>query len=189
MRQRLWGAAVLIALAVIFLPLLLDGAGSESRFRRVERLREEPPRIVGERDATSVARAPGTTDVAADRPDGRAGAESDIGVGEDDPPDIFREPPLSAARAIDERARREAGEAPRAWVIQAGSFREEDNAIAVRDRLRRAGYATFVSDASDATAPLFRVQVGPIVDEGRAERTREELTTLLGGEAIVVGWP
>ena len=46
LRQRLWGAAVLIALAVLVLPLLLDGAGSESRFRRVEKLREEPPRIV-----------------------------------------------------------------------------------------------------------------------------------------------
>lgn len=46
LRQRLWGAAVLIALLVIFLPLLLDGSGSESQYRRVERLRAEPPRII-----------------------------------------------------------------------------------------------------------------------------------------------
>jgi len=45
LRQRLWGA-IIIALAVIFLPLLLDGSGSESQFRRVERLREEPPRVI-----------------------------------------------------------------------------------------------------------------------------------------------
>ncbi len=38
-RQRLWGAAVFIAIMVIVLPLLLDGAGSESQFRRVEKLR------------------------------------------------------------------------------------------------------------------------------------------------------
>lgn len=47
LKRRLLGAAVLIALAVIFLPLLLDGSGSESSFRRVEKVREQPPRIIG----------------------------------------------------------------------------------------------------------------------------------------------
>ena len=46
LKRRLLGAAVFIALAVIILPLVLDGSGSESRFRRVEQLRQEPPRVI-----------------------------------------------------------------------------------------------------------------------------------------------
>lgn len=53
-RQRVWGAAVLLAIAVIALPFLLNGSGSESenKFRRVEKLREEPPKVV-DRDGVS----------------------------------------------------------------------------------------------------------------------------------------
>ena len=47
LKRKLLGAAVLLALSVIFLPLLLDGSGSESRFRRVENVRQEPPRVIG----------------------------------------------------------------------------------------------------------------------------------------------
>lgn len=248
LRQRLWGATVLIALAVIVLPLLLDGSGSESQFRRVERLREEPPRIVaggGAADATSAGAADrvpppdeaegsavvtGTPLTAASGDGATARAEAgaagagavgaagagaasagaasagaadagladagtgeapparspDIRVGEDDPPDYLGEraeetPPASA--------RRPDVELPRAWVVQAGSFRERANALAVRDRLRRAGHPTFVTDASASGPSLYRVQVGPMVDEVQAERLRDEVIALLGREAIVVAYP
>ncbi len=53
-KRKFLGAAVLLALSAIVLPLLLDGSGSESRFRRVETVRHEPPIIIsadGEREA------------------------------------------------------------------------------------------------------------------------------------------
>ncbi len=43
LKLRLIGAAVLIALAVIFLPLIFDGAGTESQFKSIESLEMEPP--------------------------------------------------------------------------------------------------------------------------------------------------
>lgn len=46
MKRRLLGASVLIIVAVIVLPLVLDGSGTESRFRRVEQVRQEPPVVL-----------------------------------------------------------------------------------------------------------------------------------------------
>lgn len=43
LKRRMLGAAVLIALAVIFLPLVFDGSGTESQFRSIEALQMEPP--------------------------------------------------------------------------------------------------------------------------------------------------
>jgi cell division septation protein DedD len=76
-----------------------------------------------------------------------------------------------------------------AWVVQAGSFREEANAVAVRDRLRRSGYPSFVTQAEERTNLLFRVQVGPMIDQSQANLTRDKVMALLGRDAIVVSYP
>lgn len=167
LQQRLWGAAVLIALAVIFLPLLLDGSGSESQFRRVERLREEPPRIIGGRDAADTADTPA--------------ADTAVSAG-------ATVAPVPEMRAVEPRQRLDVTSARlTAWVVQAGSFRDEQNALAVRDRLRRAGFPSFVSSSVDST--YFRVQVGPMIDKQRAGQIREQVVSLLGREALVVAYP
>ena len=181
LRQRLWGAAVLIAVLVIVLPLLLDGAGSESQFRRVERLREEPPVVIGGDGAA--ATGVGATADGADAPGERAAP--DIRIGEDDPPDYM----LDGARRAGPRAP-DPGAAPTAWVVQAGSFAEEANAIAVRDRLRRAGHPSFVGAVEGAGGrAVYRVRVGPTIERDRAEGIRAAVEGLLGREAIVTGYP
>ena len=186
LRQRLWGAAVLIAVLVIVLPLLLDGAGSESQFRRVERLREEPP-VVLDPGAPAASAPDGPVDAATGVATGPAPR---IRVGEDDPPDYLRDDGESGR---DARARPADGPGPSvtAWVVQAGSFADEANAVAVRDRLRRAGHPSFVAagDAPGGAGAVYRVRVGPMIERGRAAAVRDEVVRLLGREAIVTGYP
>ncbi len=221
LRQRLWGATIIIALAVIFLPLLLDGSGSESQFRRVERLREEPPRVInvdGSRETVEVPsinqpdeetwwertkrrftelpddeiRVRRTTDP--DFPDttnsenDASGAAPDTSTSASNPSGsstaqqtVTPEPSSPAANSNSELA------GFRAWVVQAGSFREEPNAVAVRDRLRRAGYPSFVTLSNDGS--VFRVRVGPMINKDQAGLVRANVVDLLGRDAIVVPYP
>lgn len=181
LRQRLWGAAVLIAIAVIVLPLILDGAGSESQFRRVERLREEPPRVIDEDGNSERVTIP---DMRVSDITERTPGKLDIRIGEDDPPDYMKD----EETIRDTLRQRKPSEPLSAWVVQAGSYREEVNAVAVRDRLRRAGYPSFVTE-SDSGGVVFRVQVGPMIDQGRAEYTRDKVEKLLGRGAIVMSYP
>lgn len=176
LRQRLWGAAVLIAVLVIVLPLILDGSGSESQYRRVERLREEPPRIL------DAAGAPQAEPELAAPPETAEPEGVEIYVGDDPPPGYY-----NSADGSDTASSTPA-EGLTAWVVQAGSFSEQSNAFAVRDRLRRAGFPSFVSPADDGR-PLFRVRVGPMIDAFRAAATRDAVVALLGRDAIVVKYP
>lgn len=194
-RQRLWGAAVFIAILVIVLPLLLDGAGSESQFRRVEKLREEPPSIVDAKGNRTVEIIPEMRSVALDS---GAGADSgtdarsdtldrltvDIKVGEEDPPDYMK-----AEKQVRETFQRNRAAAPlTAWVVQAGSFSEEGNALDVRDRLRSAGFASFIRNRNNDDE-LYQVLVGPMISERSANEAREEVFELLQSEAVVLSYP
>jgi len=172
---------VLIAIAVIVLPLILDGAGSESQFRRVERLREEPPRIIDEEGNSERVAIP---EMRVSNPSRAGNNAIDIRVGEDNPPDYMNDETAIA----NPRVPRNTAQTLSAWVVQAGSFRDEINAVAVRDRLRRAGYPSFVTE-SESDGALYRVRVGPMIDQGRAEYTRGKVEQLLGRGAVVVSYP
>lgn len=187
LRQRLWGAAVFIALLVIFLPLLLDGAGSESQYRRVERLREEPPRVLDEQgNPEPVVVIPEKSVPSLPRNDTAATIDQGLveqGQAQSTLPIIESVP----SRPVSVQAPATA-QVLEAWVVQAGSFQEEINAIAVRDKLRRAGFPSFVTP-TEAQTPLFRVRVGPMISLQHAERSRENVMQLLQREAIVVSYP
>jgi len=188
LRQRFWGATVLIAIAVIVLPFVLDGSGSESQFRRVESLREEPPRVIDIDGNTEVVAVPAMKvqgdDSGMSEGDAAAG-EMRIYIGEADPPDYLKADNSSPAGNNLKGAE---VVALTAWVVQAGSFSERENAYAVRDKLRRQGYPTFVSGI-EADNALYRVRVGPMIDRARADSIRDEVVTLLGREAIVKSYP
>lgn len=189
-RQRLWGAAVFIAAMVIVLPLLLDGSGSESQFRRVEKLRQEPPRIIDAQGNSQVQPIPDVRSIgdggitAADPTRIPDDFKPDIKVGEDDPPDYMK-----AEREVREALEQNRSSAPlTAWVVQAGSFNQQANAVAVRDRLRRGGFASFVRDRESNSDP-YRVLVGPMISKESAEQARERVVQLLGRDAMVMSYP
>lgn len=190
LRQRLWGAAVFIAAMVIVLPLLLDGAGSESQFRRVEKLRQEPPSIVDADGKRTTAPIP---DMRSLGPDGAtlvdpedvvASFRPDIRIGEDDPPDYMK-----AEQEVREALEQNRSKSPlTAWVVQAGSFNDQANAVAVRDRLRHSGFASFVRDRESISEP-FRVLVGPMISEESANAERQKVVDLLGVDVLVLTYP
>ncbi len=203
LRQRLWGAAVLIALLVIFLPLILDGSGSESQYRRVERLRAEPPRILdadGNPESGSILSAtPVATKTLAAEPATAAQAEQPITLPETTSEtaanSTVEQPVPSPAAQPTEQVMPTAQpnvdlkpESLSAWVVQAGSFSDEQNALAVRDRLRRAGYPSFVTPTEAGTV-MYRVRVGPMINLQQAEANRDKVMQLLDREAIVVSYP
>jgi len=191
---------------VIFLPLLLDGSGSESQFRRVERLREEPPRVInidGTRETVTVPSVNAndqdswwqrmkrrfsenpssdggirrTTDSTVENESPNPTAPSDAGL-EETVPETVTDSQLNSEQGA---------QSFQAYVVQAGSFRDEENALAVRDRLRRAGYPSFVTLSNDET--VFRVRVGPMINKDQASNVRENVKSLLGRDAFVMPYP
>lgn len=189
LRQRLWGAAVLIAIAIIVLPLILDGAGSESQFRRVERLRQEPPAAERKIATSASGQLPEMSAVTRQDADGVTSSSEIVDQVIDDLPSDASS--VDAVRA-EREVRKELSSATRpsltAWVVQAAAFIDESDALLVRDQLRRAGFASFVRDRDAATDP-YRVLVGPMIKQKTAEKARKNVAALLQNDPILMSYP
>lgn len=170
LKQRLVGAIVLIALAVIFLPMLLDGAGTpETLDVEVE---------IPERSEAPESRFE-EPDVAAEL------AEPAEPAGEEDTEAPAAEAEVEADAAMD------APETPpvTGWVVQVGSFSRESNAQVLRDRLRDQGYAAFVKEGESGGNTVWRVRVGPMPEESEAREVARRLEEERGKSALVMTHP
>ena len=153
-RYQVTGSIFLIALAVIFLPMVFDGAGAP--------MREAPP-IPAQQ--TQQSPLPRFSEVVPDsdvveRVEALRAEVDDEGF-TTDTGTLFGEPVLTPA-----------DEQTRIWAVQAASFANRDNALAFRDQLRGAGYEAFISsvkdDGSDGDV-MYRVAVGPLLSSLDAE--------------------
>ena len=75
------------------------------------------------------------------------------------------------------------------WVIQLGSFRKSENALALRKRLQSEGYPAFVESGSSAQGAVSRVFVGPMPDRQRAKVSAAKLRREMALEGIVMPSP
>ena len=74
-------------------------------------------------------------------------------------------------------------------MVQLGSFADERNALALRDRLRDKGHRAFVATAGGSGAKVTRVFVGPQLERERSQAAVEPLRRETGLEGMVVRFP
>ena len=209
LKQRLVGAIVLVSLAVVFVPMLLDTPHD---------LREEPPAApIPERPqdrfesgVTIPLGEPETPrlDAEVEREHGRSASGGDAAsrpVPSEAPASVsIRAPTESPASAPAGGSADASASAPRSrasparsetasptaasdgWAVQLGSFRESKNALALRDRLRAKGYPSFIESGASAQGRISRVFVGPASDRERAEDSVAKLRREMRLEGIVV---
>ena len=106
-------------------------------------------------------------------------------------PSPERSSPAPAAGPSDDASgRKQVVEAPAAtsggWMVQLGSFRKPENALALRKRLQAGGYPAFVESGPSAQGAVSRVFVGPIPGHEQAKDSAEKLRREMALEGIVV---
>lgn len=201
LKQRLVGAIVLVALAVIFIPMLLeepdrdlvpqmDSVPESAGEDFPEPLSAFPPAgEVPEEPAETVVRE--TPETGEDGSETAAVAEEsapapEAGSGTKSQKQETPSPPPSAEHTASRPQEPRAEPAPAAenggkltalgsWVVQVGSFSSRKNALGLRDRLRKAGFATQVEKVRVKGKVHYRVRVGPFLERTAAERARSKL--------------
>ena len=169
-RYRVTGSLFLLAVAVIFLPMLFDGDGVpgvtvapvEIDFvpEAVQRFEEAAPA------SDFVERV---AELRREVDDQGYHRETGTRIGE---------PVLSLP-----------DDATEAWAVQLASFAEQGNAEDLRDQLRTDGFEAFVSSYREpGGAVLNRVAIGPMLDVARAELLREQLTERYELEAVIMAF-
>jgi len=169
-RYRVTGAVFLIAVAIIVLPMLLDGAGIESPPAPV--LPPAPAPTAAPEVAAISASDLAPAEALRRRVDD-AGFDSATATRLGDP--VLAPADQPAAEAM-----------PQAWGIQVASFADRANAVALRDRLRGDGYQSVLSEVKGLTGTATRVAIGPIIDRADAVKLEHEVEKRYGLDAIVV---
>ena len=74
----------------------------------------------------------------------------------------------------------------KSWTIQVGSFSQEQNAIEFRDKLRKNDFTAYVDSVTTKQGTLYRLRVGPELDEKRAQQTQQQLESKYKVKTLLV---
>ena len=175
LKRRLVGATILVSLAVIFVPMLLerdpafeDGithsnipprpqSDSSSRILPLEENRAVEP----------VERITPTARTAVDDP--AQAVSGGLPSGQATTPGSHSD----AVAPVESRV------GLSAWVVQVGSFSKRENADSLITELRELDFPAFIEQAEVNREQVFRVRVGPEVDKKRAEEMMTKLNQVL----------
>lgn len=193
LKERLVGAAVLVLLAVLFVPVILDGPDEAHTTRDIPL----PPADAGANttgapeqtyhfDLQTENPAPQTTadDVGEPAPQTETSGETtdtpsttEPATSEPEPAMTKTEPAVQTAPAVD------------GWTVQVGSFSTEARAEHLRDELRGKDYQAFIVPFKDGEHQYYRVRVGPEASRAAAEALAKRLQTETGSAVRVVSPP
>ncbi len=187
LRQRLVGALVLVALLAIIVPFFL-GDQPDMPPEHIASIPPAPEQIPGAdipidegvADMPPVDEVTPNTVIDAVTPPTTTPApapEKDTAAGTPVPPRVpapEKQPALKPAPV------------PATWVVQLGSFSSEQNAWALRDKLRNKGYHAFVERVSEGGKMAIRVRIGPELQRAKPEAVQQKLEKEMKIKGIVM---
>lgn len=169
LKKRLIGAAVLASLAVIFVPMLVEEPVDKAELVRMPPAPEARPfesSLLREEVVRPPASLPPTRRHVLEAPapdessDDNQTSEATFRTG------------LSA------------------WVVQVGSFSNADNARALVEKLRQAGFQARDPETVELRGKtLYRVQVGPVLEKDRAQALLPRVNKVTGTKGSVITYP
>jgi DedD protein len=212
-KERLVGAAVLMAAAIILIPEMLSGPDRDSEPEPAAQARGDAPiktytidlsQSPGAQPTPPVVdnRAPPPEEPAAptaapptEQPSGAQPAGDDQAEPET-PQQTASTAPVAAAPAVVEQptaaparttppplASNSGAPTSGRWAVQVGSYAREATAERIAKQLRDQGQRAFVMPVKSGGATLYRVRIGPMKDRASAEAALRDVKS--AGAAIV----
>ena len=216
LKQRLIGALILVALGVVFWPIIFVEPGDQAG--QASAPMPAPPRVdttpipapdtsainITERaSAQREADAEETAALAALDGDTDAGSRSDTDTVDDsalvvsvDEPDPAEEEDVVAVVPVPEpqRPRTEAPAKPEidaegvpvAWILQVASVSTREKANTLRDTLLAADHKAYVKQIRSGDRTLYRVYIGPKFEKAQLERIKPSVDSTHGVTSLIV---
>jgi DedD protein len=196
LKERVIGAIALVAIAVLVVPVFLDGPsgdaeivsepvtlpGQNEQSRKqqtivLERDRDQPVPVSGSRNSQATTAAEKlAADDAARKAAAAAAAAAQREAAAPPPEPAQQTAKAETATTVAKAEVKAEVPAPAAtqsatgmWAVQLGSFSNQANAERLAADLRQSGYAAFLSQLSTSSGSLHRVRVGPQKDRESAE--------------------
>ncbi len=205
-RHRIVGAVILVSLAVIFVPMLLDSERM-TRHDAVDRSAQakRSTRVVVS-NADDIRRGAS----AVTEPTAEPGSGSIPAAKESTPTSVRRVLMESRSRsATEEAAKKKALNAKpkptpvveksrpkpvapvvdQGWVVQVGTFSDPGNVAKLKSRLLKHGFNVNTEEIRLSSGKAIRVRVGPFGKKTVAVDTRTRIHELAGVDGVVLSYP
>ncbi len=171
-KQRLTGALVLIALAVIFLPMFLNGEGEQQSLSLQQGIHQPPaPPQARLKEPVQSAISPPVAPLVQDWKKHLEAARESVGT------------------VINKADHQQADvRQVKSWAVQVGSFGNRDNALKLQNRLRNADFPAYIQDITDQNKSIYRVRIGPIRSREKASLMSQQVSKSEKRETLVVAY-
>ena len=210
LKQRLVGALILVALGVIFWPIIFveperQPVGQQQSIPPQPKLSDVPvapptpselraspaleiDEIISEQDATSEA-MDSAFESASD-----SDKRSSSTAASDEARSTTKTEPAPAVPASSVANRTEppkplsvdADGVPEAWILQVVSVSSEDKANALRDRLLQMNHKGYVKRVSSNGKTLYRVYIGPRFEQNKLDDIRPQIDAEFGVKSMIL---
>ena len=184
LKQRLVGAVVLVALAVIFIPMLLSG-GREMEMpvfgsnvpQRSEAVSSIQHIEVNDKQEPVSPVNPKRIPIASNMPEPKNVKEKSSGYIVDKIVELTKEYNKNSVSKNN------------VWAVQVGSFAKKENALGLKDKLRKKNIHAFVERIMKNNKAVYRVRVGPEISLNKAKILKSKLKKEFNLNGIVVKHP
>jgi len=178
--NRLVGTIILVALAVIFLPDILDGEKSSNKQVFVEIPKR--PELKGQRQMEEfpleqVKQAVNRTVEIVNEPALDDENYQNLAVSEPPKVQIQSKPDVNDFPVADPTP---VEKVSAGWVIQLGSFRHQKNVRELLNKLESAGYRVFTRQVHTSAGELTKVFIGPDLQQDKLQQAIPHLNELTG---------
>ncbi len=188
-KQRVVGGLVLLALAVIFIPMVLD---FRKDYDQVIKGTNIPPKPKDFRVETFELHETPQVKVPQLSPEGSVEetlqqhelVQQKRAAGAVAPKVAVKPPPKQSTAAAKSTA--PVKSLREGWTVQVGSFDSEKNARGLRDKIHKRGYTAFIDTVNIKGKESHRVRVGPAADKGKANTMQKRLQKEMGLKGLVI---
>ncbi|MGI9261448.1 MAG: SPOR domain-containing protein, partial [Woeseiaceae bacterium] len=192
LKERIIGAVVLVFVAVLVVPIFLDGppdeqetvstsvtlpgqSGEDRQQQTIVLNRDRSEPVPATRAESTPATATPTVAATQSLPGPQAEPADEAQVAESTVPQPEPEVPPANDPVEEPTVPSAATSVTGMWAVQLGSFSNQQNAEKLAASLRDQGYAAFLSQLERGGTALHRVRIGPQKDRAGAEQIAAQL--------------
>jgi DedD protein len=190
LKQRLIGAAVIIALAVIFVPMILDGSGRrestamnmevppeptfsfESELPDPKKLDELPP-IAKSTESSEASKQEEAKPMTAEKPQKteiKSEDKTEVATATQTTKPTSK---ITVVEATENHIK--TNPALNAWAVQVAAFGEKSKALALQEKLLASKLSAFTEQSGSGNKLVYRVKVGPELERENADKLRDKI--------------
>jgi DedD protein len=188
-KHRIVGAIIVVALAVIFIPMILSDRESSADRPDAQAIApdnspDEPNKVA----VTILTPSAATTNTAKNAPVETTSADNVKAAKQTE--ESESKAPASKPLSVPAASHAAETKPPSSgWVVQVGTFSNTSNATRLEKKLRAKGQPVLTEKVNVSGSSAVRLRVGPFRDRASALEARERINRDVGVKGVVLAYP